>query len=135
MHSSTPAARFPGKVSERIKKERLQKLLDLQQHCTLQKNKALVGSTEVILVEGVSKKQSRTGMQTNHRAVQWTGRTSSNKIVNFIQGDDSVGRDEIRPGRLVTVRIEEAFPHSLWGKPVCAEPIPFGLKGEESYAA
>ncbi len=131
---NTQAARLPDKISELRKKDRLQKLLDLQQHFTIKKNKALVGSTELILVEGLSKKQIRTGRQKIHRPVQWTGRTSSNKIVNFIQGDDS-NCDDIYPGKLVNVRVEEAFSHSLRGKPVNVEPIPVGLKGEETYAA
>jgi len=35
----------------------------------------------------------------------------------------------------VNVRILKAFSHSLWGEPVSAEPISFGLRGDESYVA
>ncbi len=117
---NAPAAGLPDKVSERRKTDRLQKLLDFQQHFTIKKNQALVGSTELVLVAGLSKRQSRTGRQKIHQAVQWRGRTSTNKIVNFIQGDDFGGGNgndnDIDPGRLVNVRIEEAFAHSLRGK-------------------
>jgi tRNA-2-methylthio-N6-dimethylallyladenosine synthase len=129
------AAGLPAKISEDEKKERLQKVLDLQGHYTTTKNKSLVGSMENILVEGYSKKETGMDMNIRQRGVQWTGRTSTNKIVNFIQGEDCVFGDEIAAGDVVDIRIIKAFPHSLWGKPVGAEPVPFGLRGEKSYVA
>ncbi|MEE8552930.1 MAG: tRNA (N6-isopentenyl adenosine(37)-C2)-methylthiotransferase MiaB [Desulfobacterales bacterium] len=129
------AAHFPDKISEQEKKERLLQVLDLQDHFTTRKNKELEGSTQLILVEGLSKKQSVIGIQNCHQDVQWTGRTSTNKIVNFIQGDDAVSCDEITTGQMIYVEIVKAFPHSLFGKQVRVEPTSLGLRGEESYVA
>jgi tRNA-2-methylthio-N6-dimethylallyladenosine synthase len=115
---NAPAAHFPGKVSEAEKKERLQALLNLQEKITLKKNQDLVGRDVEILVEGKSKKQHRAPTQPEESGstgtLQWTGRTSDNKIVNF---NASVS-DRFHPvdvGHLVTITIEKAYPHSLWG--------------------
>jgi len=129
------AAGLSAKVSEGEKKERLQKVLDLQDHYTTAKNRSLVGSTEKILVEGYSKKQSGIDRNSRQQDAQWTGRTSTNKIVNFIQGEDCNPGDEIVAGDMVDIRIIKAFSHSLWGKPARAELIPLGFRGEKSYVA
>ena len=116
------AARFEDKISEKEKKVRLQQVLTLQSHFTTLKNKALVGSTQSILVEGLSKKQSRMDKHSMNLDVQWTGRTSTNKIVNFSLGDNAVLGDDIATGRMVTVKILKAHSHSLWGEPVDIVP-------------
>ncbi|MBU4388478.1 MAG: tRNA (N6-isopentenyl adenosine(37)-C2)-methylthiotransferase MiaB, partial [Proteobacteria bacterium] len=54
---NAPAARFTDKITEQENKERLQILLDLQEYFTTKKNSELVGSNELILVEGLSKKK------------------------------------------------------------------------------
>jgi len=114
------ATRFPDKVSEKEKKKRLQQVLNLQDHFTTKKNRALEGSTPLILVEGLSKKQS-----------------NSKKLnrVNFFQSGDVVACDKITRGQQINVRIVKAFPHSLWGEPVSIKTILTGLRGEETYVA
>lgn len=129
------AARFEDKISEKEKKQRLQQVLNLQAHFTTQKNKELVGSTQSILVEGLSKKQTRINKQSMNHDVQWTGRTSTNKIVNFSRGDNAVSCNEIATGRMITVKILKAHSHSLWGEPVSIVPMFLGLIGEKSYVA
>jgi tRNA-2-methylthio-N6-dimethylallyladenosine synthase len=129
------AARFEYKISEREKKERLQQVLTLQAHFTIQKNKELVGSTQSILVEGLSKKQTRIDKHSINNDVQWTGRTSTNKIVNFSRGDNAFSCDQILTGRMVKVRILKAHSHSLWGEPVSILPMSLGTRGEKSYVA
>jgi tRNA-2-methylthio-N6-dimethylallyladenosine synthase len=124
------AARLSAKISEEDKQERLQMILDLQNHYTTLKNKALVGSTENILVEGYSKKQSVINMDNRQQDAQWTGRTPTNKIVNFIQGENYIPGGEIVAGDMANIRVTKAFPHSLWGKPVGVEQAPLGLRGE-----
>jgi len=128
------AARFPKKVSENKKKERLQRILDLQNDFTTKKNKALEGSNQLILVEGFSKKHGKLESQNRPQDIQWTGRTSTNKIVNFFQSDNFSYNENIM-GQLVNVRIVEAFSHSLWGKPIGVETSSYGLRGEESHVA
>ncbi|MBW2568721.1 MAG: tRNA (N6-isopentenyl adenosine(37)-C2)-methylthiotransferase MiaB [Deltaproteobacteria bacterium] len=127
---NAPASGFSYKISEQEKKDRLMELLDLQEHFTKKKNKSLVGSTELILVEGKSKKQSGKDAQIKSQNIQWTGRTSTNKIINFSRDDDCIACDDIFTSRMVNVKIEKALSHSLWGRPIVAES-----KGGENYAA
>ena len=132
---NAPAAKFDQKVSEQQKKDRLQNLLDRQEKLTRMKNQALVGNIMPILAEGFSKKQSSGNLNHAHQAVQWTGRTSTNKIVNFYQADNPENCGEITPGKLVLIKIEKAYSHSLWGEPVDSKSLVEGLKGGGSYAA
>jgi tRNA-2-methylthio-N6-dimethylallyladenosine synthase len=135
------ATSFAQKIPDQEKKERLKKLLDLQESISRKKNQALVGSTQEILVEGFSKKMSsvlpKAGKPKINESlsndIQWTGRSSTNKIVNFNLESSSVSCGESFTGSIVNVEIEKAFSHSLWGKYLKLEPAP--LKGEESYAA
>ena len=94
----TPAAEMSEKVCENVKIARLQQLQDLQNGVTLKKNQQLVGRQMTVLVEGSSKKGE-----------QLTGRTSSNKVVNF-DGDVTLA------GRLVDVVIKASYLNSLKGE-------------------
>ncbi len=115
--------------------ERLQILLELQEIFTKKKNQALVGSIQQVLVEGISKKESSGSLMKAYPAVQWTGRTTTNKIVNFHHNDIPGSSENMTPGKLVPVKIEKAFSHSLWGSTADFESTAEGLKGEKSYAA
>jgi len=108
---SAPASRFSDKVPDKEKKARLDELLELQGRYTLEKNQKLIGKTEQILVDGFSRKSEKAG------EIQWMGRTSGNKIVNFTCNSDTGLK-----GKTIPVRIETAFPHSLRGTPVKTEP-------------
>ncbi len=132
---NAPATQFKAKISEQQKSERLQILLELQETYTKKKNEALIGSIQPIIAEGFSKRQSSGSLDKPNQAAQWTGRTSTNKIVNFYHNDIPGNCGDIFPGKLVQVKIEKAYSHSLWGKPVEIEITAEGLKGEKSYAA
>ena len=108
-----PATKFPEKVAEKEKKQRLAKLLALQEEATLRHNRDLVGSRQTVMVEGRGRKIE----QVQEDGQPWTGRTSGNKIVNFIPGAST----SCRPGQLVDVTVERAMAHSLWGRPVSHE--------------
>jgi tRNA-2-methylthio-N6-dimethylallyladenosine synthase len=95
----TRAAQYEARVEEKVKQDRLSILQEIQKEITFQKNQELEGRMEEVLVEGQSKQSDRDG----------TGRTRSNKIVNF-QGDLGL------VGKLIHVRITKAFPHSLRGE-------------------
>jgi tRNA-2-methylthio-N6-dimethylallyladenosine synthase len=128
-----PAARLSEKIPAHLKRERLHALLQLQETFTYKKNAALVGSVQEILAEGVSKKQAA-GPSAERPAVQWTGRTPGNKIVNFhVSGSSAF--ETASAGALVRVRIEKALAHSLWGAPENAGPAAGGLKGDACHAA
>ncbi|MBN1851027.1 MAG: tRNA (N6-isopentenyl adenosine(37)-C2)-methylthiotransferase MiaB [Deltaproteobacteria bacterium] len=94
----TVAEKMPGKISESDKITRLSILQNLQKEITLKKNRMLVGIDTQVLVEGYSKKGK-----------QFTGRTRTNKIVNFLHENDIIGR-------LVQVKIDVAYINSLYGK-------------------
>ncbi|RLB95945.1 MAG: tRNA (N6-isopentenyl adenosine(37)-C2)-methylthiotransferase MiaB, partial [Deltaproteobacteria bacterium] len=126
----TPASRFTPKVPMAVKRRRLDALNELQNAAALARHQALVGRTVEVLVEGASKR-SDPGRPGDDDRVQWTGRTSSNKVVNFSL-PSSADAPSPEAGQLHRVRIEAAFAHSLLG--VWA-PDPAGLKGEACHAA
>jgi tRNA-2-methylthio-N6-dimethylallyladenosine synthase len=88
-----------GRIAEKIKSQRLSEILGLQDDITLRKNASLKGTPQEVLVESASKTDKG----------KITGRTRTNKIVNF-EGDESL------IGRLVNVEIRMAMRHSLEGK-------------------
>ena len=129
-----PSVKLPDKLSEPIIRERLQILLQLQEKFTRRKNQALVGSTQQVLTDGFSKKQASDALMNNGPDVQWTGRTSTNKIVNFYLDEPAADFDNLT-GELVDVHIDKGFSHSLFGRALNVEPSAGGLKGVENYAA
>lgn len=96
----TPAADMPDQVSEKVKEERNQVLLEILNERMARKNQALVGQTVEILVEGRSEKGGK----------RMFGRTRTNRIV-FFDGD------ERHKGELLPVRIERATTITLYGDP------------------
>jgi tRNA-2-methylthio-N6-dimethylallyladenosine synthase len=94
----TPAAKMEGKIPEAQKLARLDRLQELQRKITLKKNRELIGRSLEVLVEGTSKK--RQGL---------TGRTATNKVVNFIN-------DKRYISKLINVTIKRASFNSLWGE-------------------
>jgi len=96
--TGTPAAKMEAQVSEDVKKARFEKLLEVQNRIGREVNEKLIGKTEEVLVEGLSKTNITT----------LTGRTRTNKIVNFKGSTDLIGR-------LVDVKIEKAGTWSLDG--------------------
>ncbi|MFA4915089.1 MAG: tRNA (N6-isopentenyl adenosine(37)-C2)-methylthiotransferase MiaB [Syntrophales bacterium] len=95
----TVAVNFDNRIDDGIKRERLQVLQSLQDKHTLERNKALVGCTEDVLIDGVSKKLPD----------ELTGRTRSNTTVNFKGNGELIGKT-------VPVLITEAYQHSARGK-------------------
>ncbi len=128
------ASGFPNKISETIKQDRLNELLEFQGRITKKRNRALIGTIQEVLVEGFSKKETKNSPARKDPDYQLTGRTSTNKIVNFVCDDTSMNYRTMI-GQIASVRIEKAFPHSLWGKLDRIDLTLTKIKGEESYAA
>ena len=84
-----------------LKSDRLNEILTLQDGITFQKNKALVGTVQEILIEGESETNSE----------KLTGRTRSNKIVTIPKACS-------RKGAVIHVEITKSRRHSLEGTPV-----------------
>jgi tRNA-2-methylthio-N6-dimethylallyladenosine synthase len=95
----TAAVGFDRQVPEKVKSERLQQLHALQQEHTLNRNRKLEGRVQDLLVEGKSK----------NSAHDMTGRTRSNKIVNFRGGRELAGKT-------CSVLIKKGYLHSLRGE-------------------
>ena len=97
VREGTRAARMKDQIPEEVKKERFQRLLDLQKGKSLERNQAMIGKVYEVLVEGVSERGSL------------LGRTPGNKVVNF-PGDASL------EGELVQVEIQSANTWALYGE-------------------
>ncbi len=94
----TPAAQLVDDVSIQTKKNRLAALQKRINGYAAGYSQAMVGTGQVILVEGPSKKDPE----------QMSGRTENNRVVNF-PGDPSLS------GSFVRVEVTEALPNSLRG--------------------
>jgi len=97
----TPAAEMSDQVPEEEKKDRFNRLVALQNKITLEKNLPLVNQVVEVLVEGRSKKDPE----------RWSGRTRTNKIVNFDAPDDTD-----LTGKLVDVQVTSAHTWFLSGE-------------------
>jgi tRNA-2-methylthio-N6-dimethylallyladenosine synthase len=96
----TPAAAMPDQVPDEVKAQRNTAILEVAGRVAAARSHRLEGRLLPILVEGRSRKSEG----------QMTGRTRCNRVVNFDAGD----RDLV--GRVVSVRITRALPHSLRGE-------------------
>lgn len=95
----TPAAEYEDQITDNIKKERFDRLVECQNSITREINESLVGKTIEVLVEGTSKKNSDF----------LTGHTRSSKIVNFKGNPDLIGK-------IINVKIDKANTWALHGK-------------------
>ncbi len=96
----TVAARtMPDNISEEVKIDRLNRMIALQNELSLKANRADIGKTFDVLIEGVSKRSTK----------QWVGRNSQNKTVVFprIEGQ--------KVGDTVPVTIGDASSATLLG--------------------
>jgi tRNA-2-methylthio-N6-dimethylallyladenosine synthase len=101
------SARLPDDVPETEKTRRIVALQALQRRIQTALNERLIGSTVTVLVDASSRK----------RETELSGRTSTNVVVN-LPGPD------VWIGRTLSVCIERAGPHSVWGRVDPAPEIP-----------
>ena len=99
---NTPALQLDEQVPELEKGRRLTILQEKQRAIQLRRNSELVGATQEVMVEG---RQNSTG--------QWIGRTSQNRILNFLHPP---GNGESLAGRYLQVSVTRAGPNSLVGE-------------------
>ena len=78
----TPADKMVDQVPEEIKHKRFDRLKKLAEEIIERKNKEYVGTKQYVIVEGKSK---------NNKDML-TGRTESNKVVNFEGPDNLIGK-------------------------------------------
>ncbi len=132
---NAPAVRFDGKVTETIKKHRLNRVLELQAAATLNKHQSLVGTVQRVLVDGPGKSQASRA-EVPAEALQWSGRTTANCIVHFDSGEEMNSERQRLTGRMMDIMIEKALPHCLWGR-IAQTPAAIRVceKGDHGYAA
>ena len=98
---NTSAQHMPDAVPEEEKGRRLARVMDRQREIQRARNEALVGQTFEVLVDGASR-----------RPGQWSGRCSSNRILNFTSPQENL------LGEYVQVRVTSASPNCLVGEHV-----------------
>jgi tRNA-2-methylthio-N6-dimethylallyladenosine synthase len=95
--AGTEAAAMPDQIPEEVKRERIERLVEVVQGVSRERNAERVGRVEEVLVEGPSRTD----------AARLRGRTRRNTTVNFAGA--------ARPGDLVDVRIEGSTSTTLRG--------------------
>lgn len=98
--SGTPAATMEAQVEDSVKKERLHRLMEVQNEISLEKNVALKGTVQEVLAEGPSRTDEDV----------WTGRTGTNKIVLWRK------KGQETEGDIVRVRITQPQTWVLKGE-------------------
>ena len=98
--SGTPAATMEAQVEDSVKKERLHRLMEVQNEISLEKNAALKGTVQEVLAEGTSRTDEDV----------WTGRTGTNKIVLWRK------KGQETEGDIVRVRITQPQTWVLKGE-------------------
>ena len=88
-------------IPENVKQDRMARLLALQNDIMLEKNRACIGKTYAILVEGASR---------GDRSM-YAGRTEGGKLVHF-PADEGL----TLTGKVVSVKITDAETYNLWGE-------------------
>ena len=100
----TPASDYPDDVTEDEKKQRLYLLQQRINNQAAQFSRAMLGTEQRVLVEGPSKKD----------IMELTGRTETNRIVNFQGSPEMIGK-------FVDIKITDVFTNSLRGEVVRTE--------------
>ena len=99
VRKGTPAEKFENQIPEEIKHDRFNRLVDVINRISAEKNAEYIGRVEKVLVDGPSKRNSKT----------YGGRTETFKLVNFKGTPDMIGK-------VVNVRITDANTFSLEGE-------------------
>ena len=99
----TPAAELVDDTPHEVKLERLMRLQQRIEDLAQAVSRSMVGTTQRVLVEGLSKKDAH----------ELAGRTDNNRIVNFVGGSANSAR---LVHQFVDVRITASLPHSLRGE-------------------
>lgn len=102
----TEADGLPGTVPEGTIRRRMRELVDMVQEIAAEKNSALIGRTQDVLVEGASRQGDG----------QLRGRTGGNKIVNFTPENPAATGMADAAGSIVRVKIESATSTTLKGR-------------------
>ena len=100
----TPAAELPEQISERVKRERYRKLMRAQARLSFRRNRALIGQTEQVIVEGYSEETE----------LLLKGRSS--RQAPDIDGQVYITAGTADVGDIVTLRITDSSDYDLIGE-------------------
>jgi tRNA-2-methylthio-N6-dimethylallyladenosine synthase len=100
---NTPALKYADAIPDAEKARRLAVMQERQREIQTHRNKRHLGQTLEVMVEGK-----------NETRAQWIGRTSQNKVLNFVVENGS----RPVPGTYVQARVLATFPNSLVGEMV-----------------
>lgn len=103
----TKASSFEDKIELKIKKERLNKLLDIQKEITKKKNMDFQDKIVSVLVERQSCQENKLSL---------SGRTFGNRIVHLQEDLGSLDEVKLFKGKIVDVKIKKTLGHSLKGE-------------------
>ena len=96
---NTPSLKMADAIPEEEKGRRLAILMDRQREIQRLRNEKLIGETFEVLVDGKSRREN-----------QWSGHTSSNRVMNFTSPEREL------LGDYVQVKVVSAMPNSLVGE-------------------
>ncbi|MDO8291728.1 MAG: tRNA (N6-isopentenyl adenosine(37)-C2)-methylthiotransferase MiaB [Gallionella sp.] len=101
----TPAAEMRDDTPHEVKAARLKRLQDRIMEQEAGVAQAMLGTTQRVLVEGLSRKDAQ----------ELAGRTGNNRVVNF-RGAPDIARSQAMIGRFVEVEITQVVRHTLRGE-------------------
>lgn len=102
----TPAAEMPEQVTERVKRERYKKLMQLQARLSFKRNRRLIDTIEEVIVEGVSEESD----------LLLKGRSS--RQAPDIDGMVYITSGQANIGDIIKLKITDSSDHDLIGEMV-----------------
>ena len=113
VEEGTSAATLPDPVPEDVKRERLERLLDVQRTITLERNERWVGRETELLVDELVGRDSDGAADEGVRGLVGRTRAQALEVDGVVHVADARGA---RPGQRIRVRITEALEDDLIGE-------------------
>ena len=110
----TVAAELAGHVPTDVAEERRGRIMEAQQRISYRKNRALVGSTQQVLIEGAGEIENEDGSIEPIAVGRARRHAPEVDGLVFVPGSIPVGE-------LIDVTITDASPYDLWGAPAGME--------------
>ncbi len=117
----TPAAEYGNQIPDKIKHERFNRLVDLMNEASKNKNAAYVGKSCRVLVDGLSRKTVEPENETAKAFTSLNGRTPQFKSVDFTVSEDDLSylgltMPEELIGQIIDVEVNSSNTFSLRGR-------------------
>jgi ribosomal protein S12 methylthiotransferase len=110
----TPAAALPDPVPDSLRRERLERVMELQRSLAGERNEALVGAGDVVLIDRVAGRASRLDEDdTPARGAVGRSYRQALEIDGVVHIPDG---SNFEPGQFVRIRYRDATDHDLEGE-------------------